>query len=191
MLQDTALAQQRIGGSLSDTLSFTPDISNNDILSTGSFTGFHKVVAAAQHGYLTQSHLGHHQPLCGNAEGWGPFSPYRYDLTPCALDATVASVAAFGIMFGAGAIYYLLRWRKAQEVKKDVHFWTKQILIALIAVSVVVQAAFQVVMMRDVWSGDFRFWTSILLLGSLGVVGSIQWMEQDRKSTRLNSSHWE
>lgn len=180
MLQDTALAQQRIGESLSDKLS-SPNIPNIDILSTGSFTGFHKIASAAQHGYLTQSHHnGDHQPLCGNAEGWGPFSPYRYDLTPCALDVTVASVAAFGIVFGAGAIYYLLRWRKAQEVKKDVHFWTKQVLIALIAISVVVQAAFQIIMMRDVWRGDFRFWTSILLLMSLGVVASIQWMEHTR-----------
>ncbi len=99
--------------------------SQQRILETGSFSGFHRVAGLASHGYLTQAKDGH-QAFCGNEEGWGPFSEYRYDLTPCALDTTIAAVAAYGIVFGAGAIYYLMRWKKAQEVKRDLHFWAKE-----------------------------------------------------------------
>lgn len=67
------------------------------------------------------------QPLCGNSEGWGPLSPFRYDFTPCFLDVWVASVAVFGIVFGAGAIWYLLKKCVAQPVKKDWHFWAKMV----------------------------------------------------------------
>lgn len=69
----------------------------------------------------------HSQPLCGNSEGWGPLSPFRYDFTPCFLDVWVASVAAFGIVFGAGAVYYLLRKCTPQPIKKDWHFWAKMV----------------------------------------------------------------
>ena len=106
MQYDSPLAQQRI-------------------IDTGSISGYHQL-AEFGHGYLTQAKE-HHQPLCYNKEGWGPFSPYRYDLTPCALDLTVAAVAIYGILFGAGALYYLYKWKKAQEVKKDLHFWAKQV----------------------------------------------------------------
>ena len=64
------------------------------------------------------------QLLCGNIEGWGPLSPYRWDFTPCFLDVLVAGVAVGGIVLGAGAIWYLLR-REKESVKKDWHFWAK------------------------------------------------------------------
>lgn len=95
------------------------------ILATGSFTGWQQL-GQLGHGYLTQSSAQRH-PFCGNAEGWGPFSPYRYDLTPCGVDAVVSAVALYGILFGAGAIWYLVARKPAQEVKRDVHFWTKQV----------------------------------------------------------------
>lgn len=31
-----------------------------------------------------------------------------------------------------------------------------------------------------VWTGDFRFWSSVLTLGSLGFIFAIQWLEHDR-----------
>jgi ATP-binding cassette subfamily C (CFTR/MRP) protein 1 len=97
------------------------------IFATGSFSGFQRL-GELGHGYLTQSRTGH-QPFCGNEEGWGPLSPYRYDLTPCALDVVVSSVALYGILFGAAAVWYLVKRRKAQEVKRDLHFWTKQVCV--------------------------------------------------------------
>lgn len=69
----------------------------------------------------------HGQPLCGNKEGWGPLSPYRYDFTPCFLDVWVAGVAAGGIVFGAAAVWYMLRRCTAQPIKKDWHFWAKMV----------------------------------------------------------------
>lgn len=65
------------------------------------------------------------QPFCGDIEGWGPLSPFRFDLTPCFLDFVVSLVAAWGLFMGAGAIWFLLRKRIPQPVSKDWHFYTK------------------------------------------------------------------
>ncbi len=65
------------------------------------------------------------EPLCGDSEGWGPVSLIRYDLTPCFLDIWIVLVAAWGLFFGAGAIYYLLKRRVPQDVPKDWHFYAK------------------------------------------------------------------
>lgn len=69
--------------------------------------------------------LSKHQPLCGDAEGWGPVSSLRFDFTPCFLDIWIVFVAAWGIVAGAGALWYLLRTRTAQEVPKNWHFYSK------------------------------------------------------------------
>lgn len=65
------------------------------------------------------------QPLCGNSEGWGPLSPIRFDFTPCFLDVWIAAVAVYGILFGSGAIWYLMRKQKPLPVKENWHFYTK------------------------------------------------------------------
>lgn len=75
----------------------------------------------------TSKHEG--QTLCRNIEGWGPLSPFRYDFTPCFLDVWVAVVAAGGIVFGAAAIWYLLKRCAPQPIKKDWHFWAKMVRI--------------------------------------------------------------
>lgn len=106
-------------------MEYDASLGQQRIFDTGSVSGFHRVKEFG-YGYLTQA-KGQNQPLCRNDEGWGPISKYRYDLTPCALDATVFAVAAYGILFGVGAIYYLYKFRKEQEVKKDLHFCTKQV----------------------------------------------------------------
>jgi hypothetical protein len=76
------------------------------------------------HGYLAATDR-RHQPLCGNAEGWGPLSPYRYDFTPCFLDVWITVVAVWGIVAGAGAIWYLFKKCVAQPVSKNWHFYAK------------------------------------------------------------------
>ena len=65
------------------------------------------------------------EPLCGDAEGWGPISSIRFDFTPCFLDVWLIFVAAWGLLFGAGAVWYLLRKRTAQDVPKNWHFYLK------------------------------------------------------------------
>ncbi|RDW84670.1 putative multidrug resistance protein [Coleophoma cylindrospora] len=152
---------------------------SQSILSTGSFSGFHSLAGLTASGYLTAEST-RHQPLCGNKEGWGPLSPTRYDFTPCFMDVWISTVALFGIVFGAGAIWWLVKRRTKSEVAKDWHFWTKQILIVAIAASVLVQLVFQIINYPDVWAGDFRFWTSFLTVISLGVIFSIQWLEHSR-----------
>ena len=101
------------------------DSSTQRILASGSFSGFHNELGALGNGYLTAT-AKRHQPFCGNEEGWGPLSPYRYDFTPCFMDVWVSSVAVYGILFGAAAVWYLARKRE-QDVKRDLHFWTKQV----------------------------------------------------------------
>jgi hypothetical protein len=93
---------------------------------TGSFTGYRPVVAELGSGYLSAQRV-FKQPFCGNEEGWGPMSPFRYDFTPCFIDVWVASVAAFGIFVGAIAVWWLLKRKQPTPVSKDWNFWTKQV----------------------------------------------------------------
>jgi ATP-binding cassette subfamily C (CFTR/MRP) protein 1 len=65
------------------------------------------------------------EAFCVDPEGWGPVSPIRWDFTPCFLDVWVAIVALFGILFGAGAIWYLFAKRVEQPVRKNWHFYAK------------------------------------------------------------------
>ena len=66
-----------------------------------------------------------HQPFCGDPEGWGPISSVRFDFTPCFLDVWIALVAAWGIVLGAGALWYLFYKRTPQPVQKNWHFYAK------------------------------------------------------------------
>lgn len=67
----------------------------------------------------------HRQAFCGDIEGWGPMSPFRFDLTPCFLDLGVAVVAAWGLFLGVGAVWFLLKKRVALPVSKNWHFYAK------------------------------------------------------------------
>ncbi|KAF1981153.1 ABC transporter family protein [Aulographum hederae CBS 113979] len=120
------------------------------------------------------------QPLCGNAEGWGPLSPIRYDFTPCFLDVWIGVVAVFGIVFGAGALWYLFRMCTPQPVKKNWHFYAKLTVLGAVIATQIVQAVLQVVNFPDVWAGDFRFWTTILTIISLVIISVIQHQEHWR-----------
>jgi len=110
-----------LGGGGDDHLS-----SQQAFLASGSFTGYRPWRFELGQGYLTAGE-DFKQPLCGNEEGWGPLSPFRYDFTPCFLDVWVASVAVFGVVLGLLAVGWLLRMRKPIEVAKGWHFWTKQV----------------------------------------------------------------
>ncbi|KAG9239762.1 P-loop containing nucleoside triphosphate hydrolase protein [Amylocarpus encephaloides] len=150
------------------------------LLSTGSFTGYHEEsILELGSGYLS-AESSRRQPLCGNREGWGPLSPYRYDFTPCFMDVWVAAVAAFGILGGAIAVWWLVKKKQSFLVARNWHFWTKQALIVAIALSVAVQAIIQVLNYPEVWAGDFRFWSSLLTIGSLGFIFAVQWLEHCR-----------
>lgn len=92
---------------------------------TGSFSGYRPTFELGKD-YLSASDS-FKQPLCGNEEGWGPLSPFRYDFTPCFVDVWVFVVAVFGLLCGPLAIWYVLRKQKAVAVRKDWHFWTKQV----------------------------------------------------------------
>ncbi|KAI9837542.1 MAG: hypothetical protein M1819_007193 [Sarea resinae] len=121
------------------------------------------------------------QPLCGNIEGWGPLSPFRYDFTPCFLDVWVSSVAAFGAIFGAAAIWWLLKRCTPAPVGKNWHFYSKLVIIGALMVATALQAALQIEYYPGVWVGDFRFWTSVLTIISLGVIFSVQYLEHARE----------
>ncbi|KAL6712781.1 ATP-binding cassette glutathione S-conjugate transporter ycf1 [Lecanora helva] len=122
----------------------------------------------------------HSQPLCGNLEGWGPISPYRYDFTPCFLDVWITAVALFGIVFGITAVWWLLNRRLPSAVDKNWHFYTKLLVILALLLTTALQACLQIVALPGIWYGDFRFWTSISTLASLVVIGSAQYLEHWR-----------
>ena len=122
----------------------------------------------------------HNQPLCGNPEGWGPISPFRYDFTPCFLDVWITTVALFGIVFGAAAVWFLLKRRSPSPVGKNWHFYTKLGIIAALLFTTAAQAGLQISVLHGIWFGDFRFWTSIITLLSLVVIGGVQYVEHWR-----------
>ncbi len=101
--------------------------------STGSLSGFRPGLQRLGSNYLSASRA-RHQAFCGNAEGWGPLSPHRYDFTPCFMDVWVSSVAVFGILFGAVAVWWLVRRKQTAEVQRDWHFWSKQVSFVLLLV---------------------------------------------------------
>lgn len=131
--------------------------------------------------YLRSVAKGHiRQPLCGNLEGWGPISQYRYDFTPCFLDVWITTVAVFGLVFGAAAIWWFLKRREPSPVGKNWHFYSKICVIAALFTTTALQACLQIVALPGIWYGDFRFWTSIILMGSLVVIGCVQYLEHWR-----------
>ena len=120
------------------------------------------------------------QPLCGNQEGWGPISPFRYDFTPCFLDVWISVVAVFGIVFGGAAVWWLLKRRSPSPVSKNWHFYTKLAVIGALLVTTALQACLQIEALPGIWFGDFRFWTSIITIGSLVMIGGVQYIEHWR-----------
>ncbi|KAI9805220.1 MAG: hypothetical protein M1825_001056 [Sarcosagium campestre] len=129
--------------------------------------------------YLT-AQSSRHQAFCGNAEGWGPLSPYRYDFTPCFLDVWISSVAIFGIFSGLAAVFWLVKTKSPQPVTKNWHYYTKLVVIGALIVTTALQASLQIEYFPGVWAGDFRFWTSIVALCSLFVVFAVQHLEHRR-----------
>ncbi|CAG8043220.1 unnamed protein product [Penicillium salamii] len=120
------------------------------------------------------------QPFCTDSEGWGPFSSSRFDLTPCFLDVIVAVVAVWGTLSGLGALWLLLKKRIPQPVSKNWHFYTKLVVLAAIIAVTALQAAIQVESEPKAFHADFRFWSSILTIISLGVITSVQYFEHWR-----------
>ncbi|KAG2416141.1 hypothetical protein HFD88_007333 [Aspergillus terreus] len=120
------------------------------------------------------------QPFCGDVEGWGPLSRFRFDLTPCFLDLTVAIVAGWGIIMGAGALWFLLKKRVPQPVSKNWHFYAKLVVLAALMFTTALQAAIQVETYTKIWIADFRFWSSVIVFASLGVIFSVQYYEHWR-----------
>lgn len=120
------------------------------------------------------------QPLCGNLEGWGPISPFRYDFTPCFLDVWISVVAAFGVISGAVAIWWFLKKRPPAMVSKNWHFYAKLAIILGIIVTTALQASLQIRALPGIWLGDFRFWTSIVSIVSLVIIGIVQYLEHSR-----------
>jgi hypothetical protein len=94
------------------------------LASTGTFSGYRPLEDLGSH-YLDASPA-HRQPLCGNAEGWGPLSPFRYDFTPCFIDVWIAIVAVGGVLLGAGTIWWLRKKQEQYKSTQNIHLWIKQ-----------------------------------------------------------------
>ncbi|KAL2818465.1 P-loop containing nucleoside triphosphate hydrolase protein [Aspergillus cavernicola] len=118
------------------------------------------------------------QPFCGDVEGWGPISRLRFDLTPCFLDVGVSLVAAFGLIFGSGALWFLFKMRIPQPVSKNWHFYAKLVVLSALMFTTALQAALQAETTN--WLADFQFWSSVLTLASLGLIFAVQYYEHWR-----------
>ncbi|BDD59487.1 hypothetical protein MAP00_004694 [Monascus purpureus] len=120
------------------------------------------------------------QPFCSDIEGWGPLSPFRYDLTPCFLDLWVSLVAAWGLFVGAGAIWFLFKKRSPQPVSKNWHFYAKLIVLSALILVTALQSSLEIESHPKTWLVDLRFWSSIITLASLGVIFAVQYYEHWR-----------
>ncbi|PGH07414.1 hypothetical protein AJ80_07999 [Polytolypa hystricis UAMH7299] len=129
---------------------------------------------------LVAAALEYRQPLCGDREGWGPISSIRFDFTPCFLDVWISLVAVWGLLMGAGAIWFLFKKRSPAPVGKNWHFYAKLSTVAALIVITALQACLQIEALPGIWYGDFRFWTSILTLASLFVIFAVQYYEHWR-----------
>ncbi len=89
-------------------------------------------------------------------------------------------MAVWGIVLGAGAVWFLMKKRTPSPISKNWHFYTKLSVIAALIVTTALQASLQIEAFPDVWSGDFRFWTTILTLCSLAIIGTVQYIEHWR-----------
>ncbi|EEQ34194.1 ATP-binding cassette glutathione S-conjugate transporter ycf1 [Microsporum canis] len=131
-------------------------------------------------GDIAAGPLAQSRHFCGDAEGWGPISSIRYGLTPCFLDVFICFVAVFGLVGSAGALWLLLRHRTAENIPRNWHFYAKLSLIWALVVVVGLQASLQIENLPRIWAGDFRFWTTILLLLSLVCIYAVQYHEHWR-----------
>ena len=89
-------------------------------------------------------------------------------------------MAVYGVVMGTSALWWLLRKNDPPPVTKDWHFYTKLSIIAALLITTALQACLQVRALPGIWFGDFRFWTSIVTLLSLAVIGSVQYVEHWR-----------
>ncbi|PHH83725.1 hypothetical protein CDD82_3799 [Ophiocordyceps australis] len=155
-------------------------IHDNVLLRTGSFSGLRPLQQLGS-SYLASSSP-FPQPLCGNDEGWGPLSPFRYDFTPCFIDVWVAAVSLYALLLGLPTIWWLLK--KKQRLHSDssssLHLSVKQTLLALVIAVVIAQLVLQIIHFPQSWFADFRVCTTILQILSLLVVFAIQSIESFR-----------
>ncbi|KAG6000046.1 hypothetical protein E4U43_001725 [Claviceps pusilla] len=147
---------------------------------TGSFTGFRPLEQLGSNYFAISGFK--QQPLCGNEEGWGPISEYRYDFTPCFIDVWLATVSVYALILGPLAIWQLLGKKKLADhgATKNAHFWIKQSILCFLIADFAVQLGLQILGMPGIWFGDFRVLTTFLTILSMLIVFSIQWVEHSR-----------
>ncbi|RKF62208.1 Metal resistance protein YCF1 [Erysiphe neolycopersici] len=117
---------------------------------------------------------------CSNKEGWGPLLSHKYDFTPCFLDIWMSSLSIYGILFGISAIWWLINRKMSMTVAKSWCFWVKQVIIIAIGLSVIIQLVFQYIASSDFRIADSRTINCVLMIASLVVIFTIQWLEYSR-----------
>ena len=98
-------------------------IDGNPQLVIGNDRDFSGPIYTTAHPFHASTSL--RQPFCGDGEGWGPINSEIVDFTPCFVDVPVSIAAAWGVVMGAGALWFLLKKRTPQPVPKNWHFYAK------------------------------------------------------------------
>jgi ABC-type multidrug transport system fused ATPase/permease subunit/rubredoxin len=107
-------------------------------------------------------------------------SPHRWDFTPCFLDIWIVAVSVFGILAGLAMVWWLYKKVETKQVEKDWHFYTKFAVFAALVGTVVAQAGLQVAEFPGFWFRDIRFWTSVINVLSIVIIGWGQYAEHSR-----------
>ncbi|KAJ5238947.1 Metal resistance protein YCF1 [Penicillium chermesinum] len=124
--------------------------------------------------------LERHRSFCRDAEGWGPFGPTGFHLTPCFQDAIIGVLAIWGTLAGAAALWLLLKRRIPQPVAKNWHFYLKLVVVGSLIFVTAFQAALQAESHPKNFWADFQFWSTITTVASLGVIFAVQYLEHWR-----------
>ncbi|KAK9370171.1 P-loop containing nucleoside triphosphate hydrolase protein [Lipomyces kononenkoae] len=117
--------------------------------------------------------------FCRNEEGWGPASDSFYDFTPCFSDGVLVDLTSlFMIILGSYQISELFKV-KPVPTRKNWHYYTKLVLVGLLAITTLGYAR-QMINVYDDALMDVRLYATVLNFFALCVAMYLHHLEHNR-----------
>ncbi|KAK6342083.1 hypothetical protein TWF730_001562 [Orbilia blumenaviensis] len=116
---------------------------------------------------------------CSDPDGWGPLGPFGSYLTTCFIESVIDGVNFGMIVLGLYELYSLSKMTSL-PVKRDWNYWLKLLLVGLLFLSTITQAALTIEYLEG-WAVDISFYTSILSLAAIAIAFAIHHFEHFRK----------
>ncbi|EPS42616.1 hypothetical protein H072_3436 [Dactylellina haptotyla CBS 200.50] len=116
---------------------------------------------------------------CSDPDGWGPLGPFGSYLTTCFIESVIDGVNFGMIVLGLYELYSLSKM-SVLPVRRDWNYWIKLILVGLLFLATITQAALAVEYVQS-WAVDISFYTSLLSMVAIGIAFAIHHFEHFRK----------